>query len=125
MNRLTAESYLYLLWANVILFLGRLEGLRRQVEKKKVRGSRPERSHDVRTVCRAVDLACLFSLRRVLCLQRSAATTLLLRRYGHNAQLVIGAKMFPFRSHAWVEIDGVVVNDKPYMLDIYQILDRF
>jgi hypothetical protein len=33
--------------------------------------------------------------------------------------------MFPFRSHAWVEIDGVVVNDKPYMLDIYQILDRF
>jgi hypothetical protein len=38
--------------------------------------------------------------------------------------MVIGAQILPFRSHAWVEIGGVVVNDKPYMPDIYRFLER-
>jgi transglutaminase superfamily protein len=42
----------------------------------------------------------------VLCLQRSAATTLLLRRHGWDAEMVIGAKLLPFQSHAWVEVNG-------------------
>ena len=72
----------------------------------------------------AMDYACVFYFKRVLCLQRSAATTLLLRRYGWDAEMVIGAQMLPFRSHAWCEINGVVVNDKPYMPEIYQVLER-
>ena len=59
-----------------------------------------------------------------MCLQRSAATTLLLRRHGLHAELVIGAQILPFKSHAWTEIGGVVVNDKPYMMDIYRVLER-
>jgi hypothetical protein len=58
------------------------------------------------------------------CLQRSAATTLLLRRYGKKAEMVIGAQFLPFKAHAWVEIDGAVVNDKPYMLEVYRPLER-
>jgi hypothetical protein len=38
--------------------------------------------------------------------------------------MVLGAQMLPFKSHAWVEVDGIVVNDKPYMLEIYQVLER-
>jgi hypothetical protein len=60
----------------------------------------------------------------VLCLQRSAATTCLLRSHGVRALLVIGAQRIPFRAHAWVEVDGQVVNDKPYMHEIYAVLDR-
>jgi hypothetical protein len=75
-------------------------------------------------LCRALDLASVFYLKRVLCLQRSAATTILLRRYGFHAEMVIGAQILPFKSHAWVEIDFTVVNDKPYMAEIYQVLDR-
>jgi hypothetical protein len=75
-------------------------------------------------LCHAVDLACVFYFKRVLCLQRSAATTLLLRRHGWNAEMVIGAQILPFKSHAWVEVKGIVVNDKPYMLDLYQVLER-
>jgi len=78
----------------------------------------------VQEVCRAIDLACVFYFKRILCLQRSAATTLLLSRYSHHAELVIGAQILPFKSHAWVEVNGAIVNDKPYMLDIYQVLDR-
>jgi hypothetical protein len=70
-----------------------------------------------------MDLACVFFPKRVLCLQRSAATTLLLRRYGIQAEMVIGAQMLPFKSHAWVESAGVVINDRPYMREIYQVLE--
>jgi hypothetical protein len=75
-------------------------------------------------LCRAVDFACVFYFKQVLCLQRSAATTLLLRRRGLPAEMVIGAQMLPFQSHAWVEVEGTVVNDKPYMREIYQVLER-
>ena len=30
----------------------------------------------------------------------------------------------PFKAHAWVEVAGVVVNDKPYMPEMYAVLDR-
>jgi hypothetical protein len=60
----------------------------------------------------------------VLCLQRSAATIILLRRHGWQAEMVIGAQLLPFQSHAWVEIGGNVVNDKPYINQIFQVLDR-
>jgi hypothetical protein len=38
--------------------------------------------------------------------------------------MVLGAQLLPFRAHAWVEVDGAVVNDKPYIHEIYQVLDR-
>jgi hypothetical protein len=75
-------------------------------------------------ICRAVDVACVLYFKRVLCLQRSSATTLLLRRYGFPASLVIGARITPFKSHAWVELEGLILNDKAYMHQLYQELDR-
>jgi hypothetical protein len=38
--------------------------------------------------------------------------------------MVIGAQAMPFRAHAWVEIGGHIVNDKPYTREMYAILDR-
>lgn len=75
-------------------------------------------------VCSAVDHACIWYWKQVQCLQRSAVTTCLLRRYGIPAQLVIGAKQMPFRAHAWVEVDGRVVNDKPDRVAMYSVLER-
>jgi hypothetical protein len=82
-------------------------------------------SHDASLrICCAVDLACIWYWKQVLCLQRSAATVCLLRKYGIKAELVLGAKQMPFRAHAWVEIEGRVVSDKPYVRDVYGVLDR-
>ena len=75
-------------------------------------------------ICQAVDLAAVLYFRKVLCLQRSAATACLLKNHGFPAQLVIGVQQLPFVAHAWVELDGAVVNDKPYMSDIYSVLAR-
>ena len=93
-----------------------------------VRGQRSASLHspisDHAAICHAVDLACVFYFKPVLCLQRSAATIVLLRRRGWHAEMVIGAQLLPFQSHAWVEIQGNVVNDKPYINQIFQVLDR-
>jgi hypothetical protein len=78
----------------------------------------------VQDVCSAVDMACIWYWKEVLCLQRSAATACLLKHCGVAAQLVIGAQQMPFRAHAWVEVDSRVVNDKPYVTEMYAVLDR-
>jgi prolyl oligopeptidase len=75
-------------------------------------------------ICRAADIASILYFKKVLCLQRSAATVMLLRRYGFAAELVIGARIVPFKSHAWAELDGVVLNDKPYTPKLYRELQR-
>jgi hypothetical protein len=78
----------------------------------------------VRQVCWAIDSASIWYWREVLCLQRSAATTCLLRQAGVPAQMVIGVQQLPFKAHAWVEVGGRVVGDKPYVAEVYAVLDR-
>ncbi|HEV2398791.1 MAG TPA: lasso peptide biosynthesis B2 protein [Candidatus Sulfotelmatobacter sp.] len=79
---------------------------------------------EVEVICSAVDMACIWYWKEALCLQRSAATVCLLRKYGVSAHLVIGAQQMPFKAHAWVEVDGKVVNDKKYVPEMYGILTR-
>lgn len=78
----------------------------------------------VERICSAVDLACIWYWKEALCLQRSAATSCLLKSHGIFAQMVIGAQQMPFKAHAWVEVDGRVVNDKQYVPEMYAVLDR-
>ncbi|HXN27043.1 MAG TPA: lasso peptide biosynthesis B2 protein [Candidatus Acidoferrales bacterium] len=78
----------------------------------------------VERICSAVDMACIWYWKEALCLQRSAATACLLKRHGVAAQMVIGAQQMPFKAHAWVEVGGRVVNDRPYTPEMYQVLDR-
>jgi hypothetical protein len=68
-------------------------------------------SDTVERVCSTVELACCLYWKRVLCLQRSFCLARLLRGYGADAHLVIGYRPRPFVSHAWVEVDGRIVND--------------
>ena len=75
-------------------------------------------------ICHAVDLACVFYFKEVQCLQRSAATVRLLRRRGVPAELVTGVQQWPFRAHAWAEIAGRVVNDKPHITEGFLVIDR-
>jgi hypothetical protein len=110
-----------LLYVEFIVHIGSLNELHRLVQKRRVH---PAKSQQAASLCRAVDLACVFYFKQVLCLQRSAATVLLLRQYGWDAAMVIGVQMLPFQSHAWVEIQGAVINDKPYVRDIYRVLQR-
>lgn len=85
---------------------------------------KPDSRVPVDQICSAVDLACIWYWKQALCLQRSAATACLLKSYGVPAQMVLGAQQLPFKAHAWVEVEGRVVNDKPYVSEMYTVLDR-
>ena len=124
MKRLIAESYLLLLQIEFVMALRSIPWLYGRVKSAKLCTQREGRVITVEELCRAMDFACVLYLKPVLCLQRSAATTILLRRRGIGAEMVIGAQLMPFKSHAWVEMEGAVVNDKPYVREIYRILDR-
>lgn len=124
MKRLVLESWVLLLYFEFVMRFRPFKALYEIVRHAQLRVATADAPVPSTELCHAVDLACVFYFKRVLCLQRSAATTLLLRRHGWQAEMVIGAQVLPFKSHAWVEIQGAVVNDKPYMLDIYQVLER-
>jgi hypothetical protein len=124
MKRLMVESWLLLIFLEIIICFRELSVLIELIRKWRVRSMLASERVSSERIARAVDLASVFYFKRVLCLQRSAATTLVLRWHGWNAEMVIGAKMMPFKSHAWVEIDGAVVNDRPYMAQVYRSLER-
>jgi hypothetical protein len=75
-------------------------------------------------VCRAVNDACNWYPKRVLCLQRSAVTTCLLRRCGIPASMVMGAQILPFKAHAWTEVDGRAINERREVQKVYTAWER-
>jgi len=123
MKILIVKAWLLLLYLDAVAKLSGFSMLHAMVEREP-RATEGSHSLPAATVSRAVDVASVFYFKRVLCLQRSAATALLLRRHGWPADMVIGARMIPFASHAWVEVEGEVVNDKPYVREMYQVLKR-
>jgi hypothetical protein len=123
MKRLVVESWLFLFRIECVMRRDRFQELHQMVQEAPVRPAASILT-PYETLCLAMDYACVLYFKRVLCLQRSAATALLLRHHGWRAGMVVGTQMLPFRSHAWCEIDGAVVNDKPYVHEIYQVLQR-
>jgi hypothetical protein len=123
MKRLGLESWLLLLYFDWVMRFRDFKWLYAVVREQKVRSTTKVRKTSEQ-LCHAADLASVFYFKRVQCLQRSAATAVLLRRHGWKAEMVIGVQLLPFMSHAWAEIDGHVVNDKSYMLEIFQVLER-
>jgi len=75
-------------------------------------------------ILRASDLAAVLYFKEVKCLQRYASVARLLRKHGFPAELVIGIQQVPFRAHAWVEMNGSVVNDKAYVSQMYSVIER-
>jgi hypothetical protein len=78
----------------------------------------------VERVSEAVAYACVVYPKRVLCLQRSAVTTCLMRNCGVPAQMVLGAQSVPFKAHAWTEVGGRAVNERRDVRRIYGVWER-
>lgn len=123
MSFLVLRAYLRLIQFDLYLARGNFKAMYDKVRRYPVRNV-PAPTNAVEQICAAVDMACIWYWKEALCLQRSAATACLLKRYGVSAQMMIGAKQMPFRGHAWVEVNGKVVNDRPYMREIYAVLDQ-
>jgi hypothetical protein len=121
LTRLAIEA-----WAALCLFdVARVRGfhaLHRAIRNCRTRARR--RGTSAADVIWAVDEACVWYVKRAACLQRSMVGTRLLRRRGIAAELVVGYRPVPFESHAWIEVDGEVVNDLPQYQSRFTVLDR-
>jgi transglutaminase superfamily protein len=67
----------------------------------------------------ALNHAARYYPKTVLCVQRSAALTCLLRSSGVQAETVIACRKVPFKGHAWVEVSGEVINENPKVQAFY------
>lgn len=123
MSFLVLKAYWKLIRFDFYLVRGNFSALYEKVRNYPVKMQKPSREA-VERICFAMDMACIWYWKEALCLQRSAATACLLKDYGIPGQLVIGAQQMPFKAHAWVEVEGRVVNDKSYMHEMYAVLDR-
>jgi hypothetical protein len=123
MSFLIFEAYLNLILFDFYLARSNFAAIYDKVRNYPVGKTTPP-PDAVECICSAVDMACIWYWKEALCLQRSAVTSCLLKSHGIVAQMVIGAQRLPFKAHAWVEVDGRVVNDKPYVPEMYAVLDR-
>jgi len=123
MSFLVLKAYSKLIQFDLYLARGTFSILYQKVRDYPIANTTPL-GNVVDPICSAVDMACIWYWKEALCLQRSAATACLLKNYGVPARMVIGAQQKPFRAHAWVEVDGRVVNDKPYVSEMYAVLER-
>jgi len=123
MSLLVVKAYARLVQFDLYLARGNFKSLYEKVRDYPV-VKKPRAPDTIERICYAVDMACIWYWKEALCLQRSAVTACLLKHHGVSAQLVIGVQQIPFKAHAWVEVDGRVVNDKPYMPEMYAVLVR-
>ena len=115
-----------LLTFDCILSLLSMKSLCRTVESWPMRARRRSDEPSLLSqICHGVERACVWYPKKTLCLQRSAVTTCLLRFAGLPARLVIGAQPMPFQAHAWVEVEGSVVNDHKGVAQVYRVLSRY
>jgi hypothetical protein len=119
---LTLQAWLALVVFDLMV-LGGFARVHDRVRRCRVK-PRAEAAPHVDEVIWAVDEACVWYVKRAACLQRSVVATWLLRRNGWPAEMVIGYRPTPFESHAWVEVAGVVVNDRPQYQKFFAVLER-
>lgn len=75
------------------------------------RPAMPAGAAEVRRIADRVAVVAAFFPGRVLCLEQSLALYWLLRRRGAAVKLRVGVHPAPFAAHAWIEYEGVPVNE--------------
>lgn len=119
-----AIAFLALAAADVIIRFGGFHRLYETVRRWPVSKKKSANAEQIGAVIAAVDRAGRYYPKHALCLQRSAVGACLLRLAGAPAEMVMGCRKIPFRGHAWVEVNGEVVNDKQNVQVHYRVLDR-
>jgi hypothetical protein len=120
---LVFAALIALLGYEITRTIGGFQRIRALIVRRGKAKNLESRGDPVRIVCLAVAKACSLYPRTVKCLQRSSVIVYLLRMYGVKADLVFGVERFPFYAHAWVEVEGRIVNDRKVKA-IYQTIGR-
>jgi hypothetical protein len=67
-------------------------------------------------IANRVGIAAAFFPGRARCLEQAIAAYLLLRRHGIRSDLFLGVRAHRFQAHAWIEHDGIPLNEHTDMV---------
>jgi hypothetical protein len=121
----TFAVFLYLTLFQFVAALGSFRARRYAVNRWPVARIRRTDQKVLDNLCVTVTKACIWFPTLSKCLQQSTATTCFLRQHGFPAEMVIGVRRMPFSSHAWVEVNGNVVNDHRNVQAYFKVVDRW
>lgn len=123
MRFLILQSFVALVQHDLFLWQHDFAALHAKTHLFPIAERQPE-SGDIEKIIQSVAYACIWYPKKALCLQRSSVAVAILRRYGIPAEMVIGAQRLPLKAHAWVEVNGRVVNDKQEVQADYFVMER-
>lgn len=117
------EAWFGLIAYDLILLAGKFKTVRALVARWKIanRKAPPARMDQI---AQAVNLACIWYPKQVLCLQRASVTVCIMRSHGFSAKMVLGSQKTPFAAHAWAEIDGRAFNERLNVQAKYTVWER-
>jgi len=124
LKRETLAAFTGLLAFDLLLKIRGFQSLIERVEHWPTAEPRTTDRELCRRVRAMVDRAQMYYPKKAMCLQHSAVMTCLLRRRGVPAQMILAAQTLPPKAHAWVEVDGKVVNDFAGVQNTYQVMRR-
>jgi hypothetical protein len=81
---------------------------------------------EIRQIVRMVKLAAKYSPPWITCLRKSLVLWYLLRRKGIETELQIGSRLNDgkFEGHAWIEYQGIVLNDNPSVRESFVVFKQ-
>jgi hypothetical protein len=121
----TFAVFLYLTLFQFVSALGGFRARRRAIKQWPVTKAKKVDQKALNNLCVTVVKACTWFPKLSKCLQQSTAATCFLRQCGFPAEMAIGIRRMPFSSHAWVEVNGKVVNDHRNAQAYFKIVDRW
>jgi Transglutaminase-like superfamily len=111
------------LWILIVRISLKTLGFRRTTRWVRTRADRATETAlsitELRSAEYNVALAAAFYPGRAQCLERSLVLYYFLRRCGVPVVIRFGVQPRPFEAHAWVEYEGVPVNDVPEHVKLY------
>lgn len=116
-------AWLGLVFADLVLGLSGFHRFHALLSRIPVRGPERDSAALATALARVVDRAAAFYFKRAWCLQRSAVAMAVMRFYGVPAKLAIGVHRVPFQAHAWVELRGRVINDRPWLPQSFTVIE--
>ena len=123
-KRETFTAFVGLFAFDLLVQFAGFEALIEKVERWPTAEPRKTDREISRRVRATVDRAQMYYPKKAMCLQHASVVTCLLRRRGVPAQMVLGARAFPPKAHAWAEVMNEVVSDSPGVKAKYKELRR-
>ncbi|SEN48763.1 lasso peptide biosynthesis B2 protein [Lihuaxuella thermophila] len=105
------RAWFYLAYANFLIKTHKLEKLKPFLNRRQARCKEAWSFDEAKQACVEIEKAKRFFLSRTACLEQSLALFLIATSRNKLVNWVIGVRLAPFKSHAWVEINGTPVEE--------------